>query len=183
MIPSAMTSWPNNDLLFGCPAFLPMGDSKVIGMKEPIIYSDYCQYLLVSQINYTLTNFADHSEHFSHDRLNRYLGNIKLTARSTWKNTKAHLVPSKQSYVVFDDTVLDKRHSFKIELVRYQYSGNAKRVIKGIGVVTCIYVNPVINQYGLIDYRIYEPDRDGKTKLDHVRDMLTNVLRHKQLPF
>ena len=67
--------------------------------------------------------------------------------------------------------------------MRYQYSGNAKRVIKGIGVVTCIYVNPVINQYGLIDYRIYEPDRDGKTKLDHVRDMLTNVVHHKQLPF
>nr|VFJ93345.1 MAG: hypothetical protein BECKH772B_GA0070898_1004216 [Candidatus Kentron sp. H] len=65
---------------------------------------------------------------------------------------------SKQSYVVFDDTVLDKRRSFKIELVRYQYSGNAKRVIKGIGVVTCIYVNPLINQYGLINYRIYEPD-------------------------
>jgi len=34
---------------------------------------DYCQYLLVSQINYTLTNFAEHSEKFSHDALNRYL--------------------------------------------------------------------------------------------------------------
>jgi len=33
---------------------------------------DYCQYLLVSQINYTLTNFAEHSEKFSHDALNRY---------------------------------------------------------------------------------------------------------------
>nr|VFJ89556.1 MAG: hypothetical protein BECKH772A_GA0070896_100161 [Candidatus Kentron sp. H]VFK04732.1 MAG: hypothetical protein BECKH772A_GA0070896_104531 [Candidatus Kentron sp. H]VFK05248.1 MAG: hypothetical protein BECKH772B_GA0070898_105551 [Candidatus Kentron sp. H]VFK08997.1 MAG: hypothetical protein BECKH772C_GA0070978_105671 [Candidatus Kentron sp. H] len=40
-------------------------------MKKPITYSDYCQYLLVSQINYTLTDFADHSEHFSHDRINR----------------------------------------------------------------------------------------------------------------
>ena len=67
-------------------------------MKEPITYSDYRQYLLVSQINHTLTNFAEHSEHFSHDRLNRYLGNIKLTARSTWKNTKAHLVLSKKLF-------------------------------------------------------------------------------------
>jgi hypothetical protein len=33
-----------------------------------------------------------------------------------------------------------KSFSFKIELVRRQYSGNAKKVIKGIGVVTCIYV-------------------------------------------
>ena len=39
---------------------------------------DYCQYLLVSQINYTLTNFAEHSEKFSHDALNRYLDGEKL---------------------------------------------------------------------------------------------------------
>ena len=31
---------------------------------------DYCQYLLVSQINYTLTNFADHCERLSHDAVN-----------------------------------------------------------------------------------------------------------------
>ncbi len=30
---------------------------------------DYCQYLLVSQVNYTLTNFADHAEGLSHMRL------------------------------------------------------------------------------------------------------------------
>jgi hypothetical protein len=36
-------------------------------------------------------------------------------------------------YVLFDDTVLDKNYSFAIELVRHQYSGNAKQVIKGIG--------------------------------------------------
>ncbi len=27
----------------------------------------YCQYLLSSQINYTLTNFAEHREEISHD--------------------------------------------------------------------------------------------------------------------
>lgn len=40
---------------------------------------DYCQYLLVSQINYTLTNFAEHSEKFSHDARNRYLDGEKLS--------------------------------------------------------------------------------------------------------
>lgn len=34
---------------------------------------DYCQYLLSSQINYTLTNMADHLGSFSHDTINRYL--------------------------------------------------------------------------------------------------------------
>jgi hypothetical protein len=41
---------------------------------------DYCQYLLVSQNNYTLTNFADHTESFSHDAINRYLAGEKLTS-------------------------------------------------------------------------------------------------------
>ncbi len=39
---------------------------------------DYCQYLLVSQINYTLTNFADHTEGFSYDAVNRFLREEKL---------------------------------------------------------------------------------------------------------
>ena len=52
---------------------------------------------------------------------------------------------SKNGYILFDDTVLDKRHSDAIEEVIMQYSGNAGRVIKGIGVVTCVYVNPEIN--------------------------------------
>jgi hypothetical protein len=34
---------------------------------------DYCQYLLSSQVNYTLTNLAEHLDQFSHDTINRYL--------------------------------------------------------------------------------------------------------------
>ena len=93
------------------------------------------------------------------------------------------MVGSATGYVVFDDTVLDKQHSFAIELVRRQYSGNAHGVIKGIGVVTCIYINSELDQFWLIDYRIYDPDGDGKSKLDHVQDMLNHTVYHKQLPF
>ena len=84
---------------------------------------------------------------------------------------------------MFDDTVVDKDFSHKIELVRRQYSGNAHGVIKGVGVVTCVYVNPELDQFWIIDYRIYDPAGDGKTKLDHVHDMLLNAVYHKQLAF
>lgn len=60
---------------------------------------------------------------------------------------------------------------------------NAHGVIKGIGVVTCIYVNPDLDVFWLIDYRIYDPDGDGKSKLVHVQEMLSHTLYHKQLPF
>ncbi|MGH9878911.1 MAG: IS701 family transposase [Nitrososphaerales archaeon] len=152
-------------------------------MKKPVTRLDYCQYLLVSQINYTLTNFADHSDKFSHDAINRYLGGERITPRLVWDNVEGQVIRTPKGYIVFDDTVLDKNYSFAIELVRRQYSGNAHAVVKGIGVVTCIYVNPEVDQFWLIDYRIYDPEGDGKSKLDHVREMLTNLHYHKQLPF
>ena len=152
-------------------------------MKPSVTRLDYCQYLLVSQINYTLTNFADHCAPFSHDEINRYLRAERLTPRLIWDNVRAQVVPTANGYLVFDDTVLDKNYSFAIELVRRQWSGNAKSLIKGIGVVTCVYVNPETDQFWLLDYRLYDPDGDGKTKLDHVQDMLTNVVYQKELPF
>ncbi len=152
-------------------------------MSDKVSRLDYCQYLLVSQINYTLTNFANHCERFSHDRINRYLRGERITPRLLWDNVRSQLVVTARGYVIFDDTVLDKNYSHSIELVRHQYSGNAHAVIKGIGVVTCVYVNPDADQFWLIDYRIYDPAGDGKTKLDHLREMLQNVVYEKQLPF
>lgn len=144
---------------------------------------DYCQFLLVSQTNYTLTYFADHRPGFSHDAVKRYLEEDKLTARMVWESVRGQVMPSENGYLAFDDTVLDHDSASKIELVRRQYSGNAHAVIKGIGVVTCVYINPDKAQFWIIDYRIYDPERDGKRKLDHVRAMLDNVLSDKALPF
>jgi Transposase DDE domain len=152
-------------------------------MKNPVTRLDYCQYLLVSQLNYTLTNLADHCEQCSHDALNRYLRGERITPRLVWENVRGQVVLTAHGYVLFDDTVLDKNYSFAIELVRRQYSGHAKAVSKGIGVVTCVYGNPDTEQFWLIDYRLYDPDGDGKSKLDHVREMRTNVVHQKHLPF
>lgn len=152
-------------------------------MSDQVSRLDYCQYLLVSQINYTLTNFADHCERFSHDAVNRYLRGERITPRLVWDNVRSQVMETARGYLVFDDTVLDKNYSSAIELVRRQYSGNAHSVIRGIGVVTCVYVNPETDQFWLIDYRIYDPDGDGKTKLDHVREMLQNATYQKRLPF
>ena len=143
----------------------------------------YCQYLLSSQINYTITNFSEHTENVSHDRIRRYLKNDKVTPRVIWEHNKAEVVQSNNGYILFDDTVLDKRHSNAIEEVRMQYSGNAGRVIKGIGVVTCVYVNPEINKFWIIDYRIFSPGKDGYSKLQHVSEMLRNAYHSKKLKF
>jgi hypothetical protein len=151
--------------------------------RQAVTRLDYCQYLLVSQINYTLTNFAEHTEQFSHDAVNRYLAGDQIRPRLVWENVQGQVVQTAEGYVIFDDTVVDKDFSTEIELVRRQYSGNAHGLIKGIGVVTCVYVNPTLDQFWIIDYRIYAPESDGKSKLDHVHDMLSNCVYHKQLQF
>src|SRR4051794_36979866 len=117
---------------------------------------DYCQFLLVSQTNNTLTYFAEHSEKFSHDAVKRYMEGEKITARLVWENVQVQVVGSPTGYLAFDDTVIDKNSSFKIEGVRRQYSGNAHAVVKGIGVVTCVYINPDLDRFWVIDYRIYD---------------------------
>ena len=97
---------------------------------------------------------------------------LKYPPRLVWQQGKGELIASAKGRVLFDDSVLDKRYSKHIEEVRYQYSGNAKGVIRGIGVVNCLYVNPEENKFWIIDYRVFNPTKDGLTKIDHVQSML-----------
>ena len=144
---------------------------------------DYCQYLTVTQTNYTNTYFADHNKYLSHDKINRTLKNIKCKPNMIWEKVKNDFIPSDNWYLLFDDSVVDKNFSHKIELVRKQYSWNAHWIIKWIWVVTCVYVNPELDRYWFIDMRIFNPDEDGKTKLDHMNEMLINTIYSKQLYF
>lgn len=143
---------------------------------------DYCQYLLSSQINYTLTNMADHLKSFSHDTINRYLKGEKLSPRLLFEQVEPMVEQDSRAYLIFDDTVLEKSFGPEIEVTRKQWSGNKKGVIRGIGVVSCIYVNPKTENFWVIDYRIFDPEADGKSKLDHVEEML-GLIEHRGVAF
>lgn len=62
---------------------------------------DYCQFLLSSQINYTLTYFAEHSDKYSHDEVNRYLRNDKLTPHLVWEQARGEIVGSENGFLLF----------------------------------------------------------------------------------
>ncbi len=62
-----------------------------------------------------------------------------------------------------------------------QWSGNTKPVMRDIGIVTCIYVNPALNRFWLIDYRLFAPAEDGATKLDHAQEMFDLAIQSKRL--
>jgi hypothetical protein len=149
-------------------------------MKTSVTRLDYCHYLLVRQINYPLTNFADHSHPFSHDAINRSLRGDRLTPRVVWDHGARQGERPPNGSIIFDDTVLEKHCSVAIDLVRRPYSGNAHSVGKGSGVVPCVDVNPALEQGWFIAYRISDPDGEGTSTLEHVRDMRTPLMYHQQ---
>jgi hypothetical protein len=140
-------------------------------------------YEVVKLIIYTITNLVEHLESISHDVINYYLKSEKLTSRLLWDKVKEVVEPDGNGYIIFDDSVLDNRYSEEIEMVRRQYSGNEHGILKGIGVVSCVYVNPKVQRFWVIDYRIFNADVDGKTKIDNVKYMLQNLVYHQLLPF
>ena len=106
-----------------------------------------------------------------------------MTSSLVWEHVQGDVIQSPWGCIIFDDSILDKNHSHHIDLVKLQYSGNAHGLIKGIGMVNCLYVNPETGQYWIVDYRIDDPESDGKSKLDHVREMLVSLVAAKALAF
>ena len=106
-----------------------------------------------------------------------------MTPEVVWNLVKNDIAYDPDAFLIFDDSVIDKNYSHQIDLVRKQYSGNAHGLIKGIGVVNCLYVNPQTGQYWIVDWRIYAPELDQKNKLQHVADMLDSAILLKQIPF
>lgn len=143
---------------------------------------DYGQFLMNSHTNFTGTYFADSVLGLHHDSVYRFLHNTSITPDIVRRHAMTELVESPNGYVIFDDTVIDKNHSRSIELVRKQYSGNAGRVIRGIGVVTAIYYNPDTEEFYVLDYRIWSPAVDGKSKPDLVADIFDGLVA-KRLAF
>ena len=94
-----------------------------------------------------------------------------------WEHVKDHIALTPKGYVIFDDTVLDKRHARKNRVSASSIERQRPRRHQWHwGVVTCVYVHPQQDRFWLIDYRIYDPQGDGKTKLDHLKDMLSGLV-------
>jgi SRSO17 transposase len=130
----------------------------------------YIEYLLHTPINYTGTNLANHLDGVSHDSVSDYLAREKATARQIWELAKEVIDNTHDAYLIVDDSVQDKRYSRKIELVKNQYSGAEHGLVNGIGIVNLVHSDGT--NFHPIDYRVYAPLQDGKTKNEHFRDML-----------
>ncbi len=75
-----------------------------------------------------------------------------------------------------DDTVIEKLYSdpSSTELVSYFWSGKYHQTIKGINLIT-LYYSDIYGNSVPVNYRIYDK-KEGKTKNDYFREMLSEVL-------
>lgn len=61
---------------------------------------EYCQYLLSSQTNYTITNFSEHVEGLSNDKIRRYLMGEKFSPRLVWEHSKEEIILSRNGAII-----------------------------------------------------------------------------------
>ncbi len=141
----------------------------------------YCAFLDVTAERYSalsLSEVAPDALALSHDSISRWLVAERMQPKDLWAAAKKE-VHANPGILVFDDVVIDKSRSGKTELVNWQYSGAKHDVTKGIGVVNALWQTSR-DQYVPMDYRIWNPPDDGKTKNDHFGEML-GAAKQRQL--
>ena len=132
----------------------------------------YYKFLEVKSLRYSavsLSEVAPENMQLSRDSVTRWLTNAKAQPKDLWEAASKEIavLPQEQKGILgFDDVVINKSRSQKMELVNWQYTGADKGVVKGIGVVNAIWQTSQDN-YIPVDYRIWNPPDDGKTKNDH----------------
>jgi len=124
---------------------------------------------------------ADHKPNVSHDVVSDFLRRKHFTSTDLWKIVRPHINDTETSVIIADDSVQDKRYSHFIELVKNQYSGNEHGLVKGICLVNFVHSSGQDNDFWPINYRIYHPEADGKTKNDHFQEMFLQLISDKQL--
>jgi len=142
----------------------------------------YIEYLIATPGNYTCTNLAEHltdERAVSHDAVSDFLRRERVTPRRLWEVVAPLLKDRADSYLIVDDSVQDKRYSRKIQLVKRQYSGAAGGLVDGIGVVNLLHSDGT--DFYPIDFRVYAPDQDGRTRNEHFLEMLTRARSDKRI--
>jgi hypothetical protein len=144
-----------------------------------ITKAQYVEYLISTVGNFTGTNLAEHLDEVSHDTITDYLQSKRHSSRTLWELVDELIADSAKAFLIVDDSVQDKRYSRFIELVKLQYSGAEHGLVRGIGIVNLVHSAGAKGDFYPIDYRIYAPEQDGKTKNDHFVEMVMNAILEK----
>jgi putative transposase len=137
---------------------------------------DYIQFLLATPKASTATEAARVQPAGptapAHDAFTRLLHRLEPDPAELWRAV-APLVHRGGGVLVADDTTLDKPHAKHIQLVTRHWSGKHRGVVDGINLLTLVWADG--DRLYPTDYRVYHKTADGKTKNDHLRDLLAEA--------
>ena len=130
----------------------------------------FIDFLIATQKQYSGAELSKVApEELSHDAVSRWLAAADLSLDEFWLHARP-LVNLQGGYLIIDDFLLDKPYSKIIPFVKAQYSGKHHRVVTGIAIVTLLWTDG--EKIVPVDYRIYNPSNEGKTKNLLAREML-----------
>jgi hypothetical protein len=104
-----------------------------------------------------------------HDAFTRLLARLEPDAETLWQESRTQ-IDLTSGILVLDDSTLEKPYSEFNALCYRHWSGKQKAVVSGINLITLLWTNG--ERCVPIDYRVFDKDRDGKTKNDHFSEML-----------
>jgi hypothetical protein len=111
--------------------------------KTNALIDTYTDYLISSTIQTSATGLADiMQDGISHDSYTRLLRNDVYSSKQLWMLVKSTLREHEfsEGIVVFDDTISEKPHTDENDLVCWHYDHSKGRSIKGINLLSGLYV-------------------------------------------
>lgn len=105
----------------------------------------------------------------AHDAFTRLLTRLEPDSETLWSESRSQ-VDLNQGILILDDSTLEKPYSRRNDLVYRHWSGKRKEVVSGINLITLLWTEG--DRSVPVDYRVFDKDRDRKTKNDHFSEML-----------
>jgi hypothetical protein len=134
---------------------------------------DYINFIIATPRDVTATEAErvqpESKDAPSHDAFTRLLSRLEPDAETLWTEVRPQ-IDVQTGVLVLDDSTLEKPYSEFNALVYRHWSGKQKEVVNGINLITLLWTDGV--RCVPVDYRVFDKDRDGKTKNDHFAEML-----------
>jgi len=134
---------------------------------------DYINFIIATPRDVTATEAErvqpESTNAPAHDAFTRLLSRLEPDAETLWQEAKTQ-IDLKSGLLILDDSTLEKPYSNFNALVYRHWSGKQKEVVNGINLITLLWTDGV--RCVPVDYRVFDKDRDRKTKNDHFAEML-----------
>lgn len=143
-------------------------------MNPPkVTAEDYINFIIATPRDVTATEAErvqpESTNAPAHDAFTRLLQRLEPDPETLWQEAETQ-IDLTGGILVLDDSTLEKPFSRFNALVYQHWSGKQGRVVEGINLITLLWTDGV--RCVPVDYRVFDKDRDGKTKNDHFSEML-----------